>query len=903
MDIGHDPVDWHAVSADQALQALGSTRQGLGATEAAERLAAHGPNRLPAPPPPSRLRRLALQFHNLLIYILLIAGVLTLALGHLIDAGVIFGVVVINALIGYVQEGKAEDAMAAIRAMLSPHATVLRDGHYAELDAADIVVGDLVLLQAGDRVPADVRLLSAHRLRIDESALTGESVPVDKQSEATPEQSVLAERHSMAYSGTLVVNGQGLGLVAATGSDTEIGRINILLAGVETLTTPLLKQIAGFSRTLTGLILGLAVFTVAVGVGLRGESIQDMFLAAVALAVAAIPEGLPAIITITLAIGVRRMAARNVIIRRLPAVETLGAVSVVCTDKTGTLTRNEMTVVDAATAIDRYAFGGVGYAPFGGIERLDDSIAGSAVQPDEAPDLMELLRGGLLCNDGDIAQQEQEWVAIGDPMDAALVALARKGGLDPAYEREAWPRADVVPFESQRQFMATLHRDHAGHAFVVLKGAPERILDRCNSQRAHGQAIELEADKWHTLLDSLAAQGQRVLAVAYKALETSPETLELDELESGFSLLGLLGFIDPPREEASAAVAAAQSAGIRVKMITGDHAATAAAIGASLGLSDASRVLTGPEIDGLDVAQLRQAVHDSGVIARAAPEHKLRLIEALQAEGQTVAMTGDGVNDAPALKRADVGVAMGRKGTEAAKEAAEIVVTDDNFASIIAGVEEGRTAYDNIRKAILFILPTNGAEALVIIAAILSGTWLPITPVQILWINMITAVTLALALAFEPPETAVMRRRPRAPHSPLLSRFLLWRIALVSLLLLAAVDFVFFWLLQQGADIDTARTAAVNMLVLGEASYLLNARYLSAATTNRNGLFGNRWALLAIALVLFFQLLLTYAPPMQLLFSTAPLNAGTWLLLLAFAVALYGLIEVEKMVVRRRSKG
>ena len=902
MDIGHDPVDWHAVGADEALQALNSTHQGLSDEEAAARLAAHGSNRLPAPPPPSRLRRLALQFHNLLIYILLIAGMLTLALGHWIDAGVIFGVVVINALIGYLQEGKAEDAMATIRAMLSPHATVLREGHYTELDAADIVVGDLILLQAGDRVPADLRLLSAHRLRIDESALTGESVPVDKQSAALPEQTPLAERRSMAYSGTLVVNGQGLGVTAAIGSETEIGRINVMLAGVETLTTPLLRQIAGFSRSLTGLILGLAAFTVAVGVGLRGESIEQMFLAAVALAVAAIPEGLPAIITITLAIGVRRMAARNVIIRRLPAVETLGAVSVVCTDKTGTLTRNEMTVVDAATAIDRYAFGGVGYAPLGGIERLHDPLGGSAVQPDEAPDLVELLRGGLLCNDGGIAQREEEWVAIGDPMDAALVTLARKGGLDPSYEREAWPRVDAVPFESQRQFMATLHRDHAGHAFVVLKGAPERILERCHAQRAHGQDVALESGEWHTLLDDLAAQGQRILAVAYKALETPPEALQLDELEDGFSLLGLLGFIDPPREEAAAAVAAAQSAGIRVKMITGDHAATAAAIGASLGLSDAGRVLTGPEIDGLDVAQLRQAVHDSGVIARAAPEHKLQLIEALQAEGQVVAMTGDGVNDAPALKRADVGVAMGRKGTEAAKEAAEIVVTDDNFASIVAGVEEGRTAYDNIRKAILFILPTNGAEALVIIAAIISGTWLPITPVQILWINMITAVTLALALAFEPPETAVMRRSPRAPHTPLLSHFLLWRIALVSLLLLGAVDFVFFWLLHQGADIDTARTAAVNMLVVGEAAYLLNARYLSAATTNRDGLLGNRWALLAIALVMLFQVLLTYAPPMQLLFATKPLRAGTWLLLAAFAVTLYGLIEVEKMVVRRRNK-
>ncbi|OBS09142.1 cation-translocating P-type ATPase [Acidihalobacter prosperus] len=883
---------WHAEPAEAVRERLDSPSGGLDPGVADARLRLHGPNRLPAPAQRGPLRRFLAQFHNLLIYVLLGAGAITLLLQHWVDAGVIFGVVVINALIGFLQEGRAERAMAAIRAMLSPQATVVRGGQMRRIDAQSLVPGDLVRLEAGDRVPADLRLLQARNLRIDESSLTGESLPADKRIDPLTEATPLADRRNMAYSGTLVVSGQGAGLVVATAAGTELGRINAMLAAIEPLTTPLLRQIHGLARRLTLAILTLAALTFGFGVGLHRQGMLDMFLAAVAFAVAAIPEGLPAIITITLAIGVRRMAERHVIIRRLPAVETLGAVSVICSDKTGTLTRNEMTVVSLVTATADYVVEGAGYAPTGEISTADAAP--------NAGDLEELLRAGLLCNDGGLELEAGQWSAVGDPIDAALVAAARKNGLDANAESDAWPRLDAIPFEAGLQMMATLHRDQQGRAFVALKGAPERVLARCATQRRNGVDEALDAGHWQARLERLADSGQRLLALAIRPMSSDTGSLSHAALEDGFSLLGLAGFIDPPRETAAAAVALAAQAGVDVKMITGDHARTAAAIAAGLGIHGIRPPLTGGELDALDAAALATVVRDTAVFARMAPEHKLRLIEALQQDDHVIAMTGDGVNDAPALKRADVGVAMGRKGTEAAKEAAEIVLTDDNFAAIVAGIEEGRTAYDNIRKSILFILPTNGAEALVIMSAVAANALLPITAVQILWVNMITAVTLALALAFERPEADVMRRPPRAPATPLISRFLLWRILLVSLLLLAAVDAVFYGALLLGAGIDTARTAAVNMLVLGEMAYLLNARYLSASTLNREGLGGNPWVLLALALTAGIQLLFTYAAPMQTLFATAYLPWYAWPPMLALAVCVYLLVELEKRQLRRR---
>ncbi|MEJ2646657.1 MAG: HAD-IC family P-type ATPase, partial [Gammaproteobacteria bacterium] len=746
------------------------------------------------------------------------------------------------------------------------------------------------------RVPADLRLLRAKELRVDEAALTGESVPVEKSTKAVAVDAEIGDRSGMAFSGTLVSYGQGTGVVVATGGDTEIGRISALLSGVQAISTPLLRQMARFGRALTVAILVLAGLTFAVGVLLRGAPMEEMFLAAVALAVAAVPEGLPAVITITLAIGMQRMAGRNVIIRRLPAVETLGSVTVICSDKTGTLTRNEMTVRQIASGSEILDVSGAGYAPHGAFT-VNDRV----LEPSQSPDLVELLRAAVLCNDAALEERDGGWLAHGDPMEAALLTAGRKAGLERDFESEARPRIDSIPFDSRHRFMATLHHDHAGHAFVYVKGAPEQVLAMCNRQREAGEDGPLDSDRWHARADALAADGQRVLALAFMAADPGQHELRFEDVQSGLTLLGLTGFIDPPRDEAMRAVAQCRSAGIRVKMITGDHAVTARAIGRQLAIGDGDHVLTGRQLETMDDHALRDAVRDTDVFARASPEHKLRLVTALQANGEVAAMTGDGVNDSPALKRADVGVAMGMKGTEAAKEAAEMVLTDDNFASIVAGIEEGRTVYDNIKKSILFILPTNAAEAAVVVAAIALGYLLPITPVQILWVNMITAVTLALALAFEPAEADIMRRPPRPAHEPLLSGFLVWRIALVSLALTAAVSGLFLWTRATGASLEAARTVAVNTLVAGEIVYLLSSRFIAASSLRLKVFTGNPYVLTTIGLVGAFQLLFTYAPPMQYLFHTAAIDALDWGRIAGSAVVVLLIVEGEKLLLRRRS--
>lgn len=886
---------WHALQTDATLEWLGTTTKGLSPDQAADRLQRNGPNRLPLPAQRGPLHRFFAQFNNLLIYILLIAGFSMLAIRQWIDAGVILGVVIINAFIGFIQEGRAQHAIEAIRSMLSQHATVLRGGTMHRIDALQLVTGDIIHLEAGDRVPADLRLVKIHNLRVDESSLTGESLPVNKQVAPLPVETNLADRLNMAYSGSLILSGQGQGVVIATADATELGRINALLASIEPLTTPLLRQIQKLAQILTLVILALAGLTFIFGVWLHRQDLLDMFLSAVAFAVAAIPEGLPAVITITLAIGVRRMAERHVIIRRLPAVETLGAVSVVCSDKTGTLTRNEMTVVSLVTANGRFEVESHGYAPQGEILPLDTPSAASS-----PGDLTELLRTGALCNDGSIEWHKTHWRAVGDPIDAALIVAARKHAINLSSSENPWPRLDTIPFEAALQMMATLHRDRQNRLFIALKGAPERVLSRCETQRSNGLDQPLDMPYWQTQLAAMADAGQRVLAIAMCSSPHLTDTLSHAALEGGFSLLGFAGFIDPPREEAKEAVERAARAGIAVKMITGDHARTAAAIAASLGIEGSHPPLTGSELDELDGQSLKAVVQNTAVFARMAPEHKLRLIEALQQSGHVIAMTGDGVNDAPALKRADVGVAMGLMGTEVAKEAAEIVLTDDNFATIVAGIEEGRTAYDNIRKSLLFILPTNGAEALVIMSAVIANTLLPISAVQILWINMITAVTLSLALIFERPEMGIMHRPPRSIKTPLITTYLFWRIILVSLSLLAVVDITFYSALWIGANLDTARTAAVNMLVLGEMACLLSARFLNISTLNRKVFSGNPWIGITLTLTFAIQLIFTYAPPMQMLFSTAFLPWTAWLPLIALATFLFVLLELEKMLRSRK---
>ncbi len=886
---------WQTLTAAESLSAQQTGTTGLSAAEAARRLAAHGPNRLTPPKKRGPLLRFLLQFHNVLIYVLLGAAAVTALLGHGVDTAVILGVVVINALIGFIQEGKAEKSLDAIRNMLSLHAMVIRDGRRQKIDAADLVPGDIVLLASGDKVPADLRLIEIRSLRIEEAALTGESEPVEKSPEPVAEDAPIGDRTGMAYSGTLVVFGQGRGVVVATGDATEIGRIGRMLAEVESVETPLLKQMAQFGRWLTAGILVLAGIALAFGMLAHGQPAGEMFLAAVGLAVAAIPEGLPAIMTITLAIGVQRMAGRNAIIRRMPAVETLGAVTTICSDKTGTLTKNEMTVQRLATAERFIDVSGVGYAPHGGFVAEGREV--------DTADLADIARAALLCNDATLRETDGEWRLEGDPTEGALLTLAHKAGLDPCFEAEALPRIDIIPFESEHRFMATLHHDHAGHALAFVKGAPERLLGMCTQQRQAGEDKPIDAEFWQTQIEALATEGFRVLALACVPMEQGKRELAFADVESGLTLLALTGIMDPPREEAIRAVAACHAAGMRVKMITGDHAVTAAAIARSMGLAVAGcKALTGVEVEAMDEAALRQVVREVDVFARASPEHKLRLVEAMQANGEVVAMTGDGVNDAPALKRADVGVAMGQKGTEAAKEAAEMVLADDNFASIAAAVEEGRTVYDNLKKSIVFILPTNGGEAAMLLIAILLGLTLPITPVQILWVNMVTAVTLSLAIAFERPEPDLMTRPPRDPREPLLSGFMLWRIGFVTVLLASASFGMFLWELERGLGIEVARTAAVNTLVVGEVFYLFNCRRLTGPILSRAGFLGNPRVLQAIGVLLVLQALFTYLPLMQSLFHTADLDAATWLRIVAAGVLVLLAVEAEKVFWRRRAK-
>jgi magnesium-transporting ATPase (P-type) len=889
-------TDWHASAATEALAALDSDAEGLSAADAALRRESCGPNRLPEAARRSPWMRLLQQFRNLFIYVLLAAALIALLLGHPVDAIVILAVVFINAAIGFVQEGRAEQALDAIRAMIDPRAIVIRDGHRLTIPAEDIVPGDIVVLEAGDRVPADLRLLRQRSLRIAEAALTGESVAVEKHVDPVAPDAPLGDRQSMAYSGTLVTGGQGTGVAVGTGSATELGRISALLEEVGRLETPLTRQMDRFARALTLVIVAVCVLVFAWAHLRHGYPVNEAFMVVVGLAVAAIPEGLPAILTITLAIGVGRMARRNAIVRRLPAVETLGSVSVICSDKTGTLTRNEMMVAGVVTADDACTVTGTGYEPVGRF------LCGAVeVEPRDRPALDALARAAVLCNDAELRNTEGVWTIDGDPMEAALVAFGVKAGHEADRLRRELPRDDAIPFDAAYRFMATLHHDHTGEAFVLIKGAPEQVLRMCTGQRAGAGSAPLAQPFWLEQIEQLATQGQRVLAFAMRSMPAGKTSLAFEDVESGATFLGLTGMIDPPRAEAIEAVRDCAAAGIRVVMITGDHARTAQAIARQLGLGDSPRVAEGASLDGLDAQALRALARDVNVFARTTPEHKLQLVEALQSDGAVVAMTGDGVNDAPALKRADVGVAMGGKGTEAAKEAAEMVLADDNFASIVAAVREGRTVYDNIVKVIGWTLPTNGGEALAIIAAIAFGLALPITPLQILWINMITAVALGLTLAFEPTEPGTMRKPPRAPGEPLLSPYLIWRVVLVSLLVVTGVFGMFFWAESRGLPIETARTMAVNTIVVMEVFYLFSVRYLHGSSLTLRGLLGTRAVLIGVAAVTLAQFALTYWPPLQRVFSTAAVSFVDGVAIVAVGVALLLVLETEKRLVRRFS--
>ena len=873
-------TDCHARSHDDSLAALDSRPEGLTGAEAARRLARHGPNRLPVARPPNPLLRLLAQFNNVVIHVLLAAALVTGLLGHWIDTSVILAVVLANAAIGFIQEGRAEAAMGAIRDMLAPRANVLRDGRRVSLDAADLVPGDIVVLEAGDKVPADLRLIEARSLSAQEAALTGESVPVEKGVAPVAADAALGDRRSMLYSGTLLTQGTARGLVVATGQQTEIGRIGGLLARVETLTTPLIAQINQFGRWLSMVILAASALLLLLGSTVLKYRFDELFMITVSLAVSSIPEGLPAVMTITLAIGVQAMARRHAIVRRLPAIEAIGSVSVICTDKTGTLTRNEMLVAAAQTEQGLFEVAGQGYAPAGDIT--------------PSGDLQALAWAAALCNDADILERDGDWHPEGDPMEAALLAFAAKVIEAP---REGWTRHDAIPFDSRHRFMATLSEGPGGR-LVHVKGAPERVMEMCR---------DIDAAVWLAQADALAARGLRVLALAQGDAPAdegmADDGLDPQALQGRLRLLGLVGLIDPPRPEAISAVAECRAAGIRVKMITGDHAGTAAAIAAQIGLENADHVLTGADLDQMDEAALSRAVVDTDIFARTSPEHKLRLVTALQAHGLSVAMTGDGVNDAPALRRADAGIAMGLKGSEAAKEAADLVLTDDNFASIAAAVREGRTVYDNLRKVISWTLPTNAGEAMTVIAALILGMSLPVTPLQILWINLITGITLGLALAFEPTEAGTMARPPRRRDAPILSGALLWHVGLVAMLFLVAVFGVFTYALGRGYSLPLAQTMAMNMVVVLEICHLFFIRNIHGTSLTWRAVRGTRVVWITIAVITGAQFAVTYLAPLQLLLGTQPVALADGFMIVAIGALFLFVIEIEKQIRLRLGRG
>ena len=831
----------------------------------------HGPNLLTERPGKPAWLRFAEQLKQPLVLVLIAAGCVTAGLGEWVDASVILGVVLVNAGIGYWQEARAEGALAALAKSVAMPVTVRRSGHRRRLAARELVPGDIVLLAAGDRLPADLRLLHGKELHTDDSPLTGESLPVAKHTAVLPADTPVAERLNMAWAGTTVVAGQGTGLVTATGDATETGRIADLMAAAPDLVTPLTRKMARFSTWLLWAIGGLAVLTFGIGLA-RGEAAFDMFMAAVALAVGAIPEGLPAAVTVTLAIGVDRMARRRAIIRHLPAVETLGSTTVICSDKTGTLTENAMTVRVVVADGHRYAVDGHGYRPEGGIE-----IDGQPAAIDGA--LRECLLAGALCNDASLRHEGGHWKITGDPTEAALLVAARKGGLDEHTLNSLFPRRDELPFNADRQFMATAH-DNDGAGVIYVKGALERLLPLCINQLTTNEATApFDAAAVEAKAHELAGQGMRVLLLARSVLApNSPLTATSIE---NLTLLGLVGMIDPPRKAVIAAIRNCHSAGIRVKMITGDHAATALAIARQIGIPG-QQAITGRELAALDDAALTLAAHDIDVFARVEPEQKLRLVRALQERGEVVAMTGDGVNDAPALKQADIGIAMGQGGTEVAKEAAAMVLTDDNFASIEAAVEEGRGVWDNLVKFITWTLPTNFGEGLVIVAAIVFGATLPITPLQILWINMTTAVLLGLTLAFEPIERGIMHRPPRRLTTPVLDGALIRRIVLVAVLLLGGAFGLFLRALDQGQTLAEARTVAVNVFVMTEMFYLFNCRSLTRSFWSL-GVFSNLWVWGGLAAMAVLQLLLTYWAPLNAAFQTAPISLAAWGEIVAFA--------------------
>jgi magnesium-transporting ATPase (P-type) len=885
----------HSMTVDEVYCSLNTGEAGLSQEQSAERLSLYGKNSLPLAPVRSSWKRFFSQFHNVLIYVLIGSGVLSALLQHYVDSGVIFAVVLVNAIIGFIQEGKAENALRSIMSMTKSLCMVVRNGALESTDSSELVVGDVVMLQAGDRVPADIRLFFCKDFRCDESALTGEAQPVGKRITIIAPNAPLAERKNMAYMGTMITYGLARGVVTQTGLKTQIGEISNLVGKVKLMQTPLQQQLARFARQLTIGIIVVSVLTMLLGIFIHEYKLGEMFQAAIGIAVSSIPEGLPAIVTIALAIGVQRMAKNNALVRRLPAVEVLGAVDVICSDKTGTLTANAMTAREVCTSIGGYRIAGEGYKPEGLIE---SSRTSEAVLIDHDSCFTQACIIALLCNDANLGHENGEWILHGDPTEGALLALALKHGLTAQDLNNVWQRIDILPFESEKRYMATLHHNTQGTVQLMVKGAPERLIDFASQQLGESGIEKIDKTHWRRMSEDYGRRGMRVIALAMKQYNNKPEALSHRQIESDLIMVGLVGISDPPRKEAIASIQLCHRAGIRVKMITGDSPITAAAIGAELGL-DVRRVMTGMEIDNLTAEQLSKEIEEVDVFARTSPTNKLQLVKALQRNRHVVAMTGDGVNDAPALKQANIGVAMGHKGTDAAKEAADFVLTDDNFSTIVSAVREGRTVYDNIVKSIIFILPTNLAEALVIFTAIMLGRMMPITPAQILWVNMITAITLALALAFERSEHNIMNKAPRPFGKGLFSVALLFRMALVGILGATIVFELFAYYRNSGSSIEYARTVAVNALVMIELFYLFTCRFLKQSIFSGFFLVGTQPILIASVCIVFLQAVFTYLPQSQQLFGLVNISLVDWLIVVTCTFPVMLIVEIEKLVQRK----
>ena len=881
----------YQLTVEEVLKNQQSQPSGLTHNEASARLARDGLNALPEKAgKPAWLRFLA-HFHDVLIYVLIAAAALTAVMGHWVDTAVILGVAVINALIGHIQENNAEKSLKSIRNMLSASAVVVRNGQHETVATTDLVVGDIVVLRAGDRIPADLRVMEAHNLRVEEAILTGESTVVDKTAEALSGELPLGDRKNLLFSGTTISAGAGLGVVIATGEATELGHINQMMTEIEKDRTPLLVQMDKLGKAIFALILAMMLGLFIFSLLLRDMPMGELLLSLISLAVAAVPEGLPAIISIILSLGVQTMARKRAIIRKLPTVETLGAMSVICSDKTGTLTMNEMTVKAIITADKNYRVQGNSYEPTGEIH-VEENDAQAEIAPGSL--LESYLRTIDLCNDSQLIRDEQgHWGITGGPTEGALKVLAAKAML-PAVESELRSK---IPFDSQYKYMATHYRI-GNDERVLVTGAPDVLFKLCRLQQTANGTEAFTQPHWEAEIARYAKEGLRMVAAAWKPARADADALTHDCLSEGLIFLGIAGMMDPPRPEAIAAIGACQQAGIRVKMITGDHPQTAMSIGGMLGIHNSTHAVTGYELEQMDEAELAEAAVTYDIFARTSPEHKLRLVKALQEKGEIVGMTGDGVNDAPALKQADVGIAMGIKGTEVTKEAADMVLTDDNFATIASAVQEGRRVYDNLKKTILFIMPTNLAQGLLIIVALLAGNLIPLTPVLILWMNMATSATLSFGLAFEAGERNIMRRPPRQSNENVMDGFAIWRVGFVGTLIAACAFMLEAWLQPRGHSPEFIRTVLLQTLVTAQWVYMLNCRVSDGFSLGR-GLLMNKGIWLVSGILLLLQLAIIYVPFLQMLFGTEALPLRYWGITFAIGIALFFIVEIEKPLTRK----